>query len=118
MGPADQPDYVNAVAQVHTALAAPQLLTELLAIERRQGRRRCAGQRNAPRTLDLDLLLYGQLAMRDDELTLPHPRMHLRAFVLRPLAELDPALSLPGLGLLAPWLARAADQAIERLAAA
>jgi 2-amino-4-hydroxy-6-hydroxymethyldihydropteridine diphosphokinase len=110
------PDYINAVAELRTALAPRDLLHRLLAIEHHFGRVRSV--RNAPRTLDLDLLLYGERVMRDDELTLPHPRMHLRAFVLRPLAELDPALALPGLGPLAPWLERAADQAIERLVAA
>ena len=74
--------------------------------------------RNAPRTLDLDLLLYGDRVLHDDTLTLPHPRLHLRAFVLQPLAEIDPRLVLPGHGGLAPWLARAADQGIERIGAA
>ena len=107
------PDYVNAVAELHTALPPHELLRHLQAIEQSFGRTR--GARNAPRTLDLDLLLHGDRVLHDDALTLPHPRLHLRAFVLQPLAELDPGLSLPGLGALQPWLRRAADQAIERI---
>ncbi|HMO46400.1 MAG TPA: 2-amino-4-hydroxy-6-hydroxymethyldihydropteridine diphosphokinase [Rubrivivax sp.] len=109
------PDYVNAVAELRTALAPHELLRRLQAIEARFGRVRSV--RNAPRTLDLDLLLYGQQLRHDAELTLPHPRLHLRAFVLEPLAELDAALSLPGLGPLAPWRQRAADQPVEAVAA-
>ena len=84
------PDYVNAVAQVATRLTAPELLAELQIIERAAGRQR--PYRNAPRTLDLDLLLYGSARMSSAELTVPHPRMRERAFVLLPLAELAPAL--------------------------
>lgn len=110
------PDFINAVAELRSTLPAPVLLHELQAIERAFGRVRSV--RNAPRTLDLDLLLHGEQEMHSDTLTLPHPRLHLRAFVLLPLAEIDPALVLPGLGPLGPWLQRAADQGIERLAAA
>lgn len=110
---AEGPDFVNAVAELHTALRPPALLQRLQAIEQRFGRVR--GVRNAPRTLDLDLLLHGDTVMHGAALTLPHPRLHLRAFVLRPLVELDAALSLPGLGPLAPWLRRAADQPVERI---
>ena len=110
------PDFINAVAELRSTLPALALLRELQAIEQAFGRERSV--RNAPRTLDLDLLLYGQQAMHSGTLTLPHPRLHLRAFVLRPLAELDPALSLPGLGALGPWLQRASGQVIERLAEA
>lgn len=110
------PDYINAVAELHTALAPHQLLLRLQTIEARFGRVRSV--RNAPRTLDLDLLLFGEQMLHDDHLTLPHPRLHLRAFVLQPLAELDPTLSLPGLGPLALWLQRTADQPIERVATA
>src|SRR5438128_2571535 len=77
------PDYLNAVALVRTELDAHQLLHALQAIELRHGRER--SHRNAPRTLDLDLLLYGDEVIRTDDLTVPHPRMHERAFVLRPL---------------------------------
>ena len=111
-----KPDFVNAVAELHTALTPLELLRRLQAIEQDFGRVRSV--RNAPRTLDLDLLLHGQAVMQGGELTLPHPRAQLRAFVLRPLAEIDPALSLPGLGPLGPWLQRTAGQAVERIAAA
>ncbi len=110
------PDFINAVAELHSTLPALALLRELQAIEQAFGRERSV--RNAPRTLDLDLLLYGEQVTNSDALTLPHPRLQLRAFVLRPLAELDPALLLPGLGGLGPWLQRAADQTIERLTSA
>ena len=110
------PDFINAAAELRTALPALPLLHQLQAIEQAFGRVR--GERNAPRTLDLDLLAYGDLVMQGDELTLPHPRLHLRAFVLRPLHDLDPGLSLPGLGPLAPWLQRAQHQDIERIGAA
>jgi 2-amino-4-hydroxy-6-hydroxymethyldihydropteridine diphosphokinase len=110
------PDFINAVAELHSALPALAMLRELQTIEQAFGRERSV--RNAPRTLDLDLLLYGEQVMHSETLTLPHPRLHLRAFVLRPLAEIDPALLLPGLGGLGPWLQRVSDQAIERLVAA
>jgi 2-amino-4-hydroxy-6-hydroxymethyldihydropteridine diphosphokinase len=110
------PDFINAVAEIHTALPALALLHELQAIEHGFGRVRSV--RNAPRTLDLDLLLHGEQVMQSNALTLPHPRLHQRAFVLLPLAELAPALTLPGLGPLGPWLQGTADQAIERLTAA
>lgn len=109
------PDFVNAVAELCTTLPALALLHRMQHIE--QGFGRVRSVRNAPRTLDLDLLLHGGNVMNNDTLTLPHPRLHLRAFVLLPLAELDPGLTLPGLGPLEPWLRRAADQVIERLAA-
>ncbi|MBC7917682.1 MAG: 2-amino-4-hydroxy-6-hydroxymethyldihydropteridine diphosphokinase [Rhodoferax sp.] len=85
---ADGPDYVNAVVEVQTRLTAPALLGALQAIELRAGRER--PYRNAPRTLDLDLLLYGDASMDSDALTLPHPRMWERAFVVLPLAEIAP----------------------------
>jgi len=107
------PDYVNAVAELDTTLAPGALLAELQALEQLAGRERA--YRNAPRTLDLDLLLHGEQVLTDPLLTLPHPRLHLRAFVLLPLAELAPGLRLPGLGLLADWLPGVADQAIERM---
>lgn len=107
------PDFVNAVAELSTDLPPQPLLAELQAIEQRFGRQR--GARNAPRTLDLDLLLHGDSVLHTPRLTLPHPRLHLRAFVLAPLAEIAPALDLPGLGCIAAWLPSVADQAIERL---
>jgi 2-amino-4-hydroxy-6-hydroxymethyldihydropteridine diphosphokinase len=83
-------DYVNAVVEVQTSLAPHALLTQLQSIETAAGRAR--PYRNAPRTLDLDILLYAQLALNDEVLVIPHPRMWQRAFVLRPLAEIAPAL--------------------------
>jgi len=109
------PDFINAVAELHTTLGALALLHRLQDIEQRFGRVRSV--RNAPRTLDLDLLLLGEQEHHDAELQLPHPRLHLRAFVLLPLAELDATLCIPGLGPIAPWLARAADQSIAKMAA-
>jgi 2-amino-4-hydroxy-6-hydroxymethyldihydropteridine diphosphokinase len=82
------PDYLNAVAELQTALTAPELLAQLQALERAAGRER--PYRNAPRTLDLDLLLYGHARIDSAALTVPHPRMHERAFVLLPLQELAP----------------------------
>ena len=102
------PDYVNAVAALHTRLAALDLLDALQAIERAAGRER--PYPNAPRTLDLDLLLYGDARIVSARLTLPHPRMRERAFVLKPLADIAPALVAP------QELARVAGQRAERLA--
>jgi 2-amino-4-hydroxy-6-hydroxymethyldihydropteridine diphosphokinase len=110
---ASGPDFINAVAELHTALPALALLHLMQAIEQDCGRTRSV--RNAPRTLDLDLLSYGDAVLRSDELTLPHPRAHLRAFVLLPLAEIDPQLKLPGLGPIGPWVECSAGQDIERL---
>jgi 2-amino-4-hydroxy-6-hydroxymethyldihydropteridine diphosphokinase len=84
------PDYLNAVVEVETRLSAPELLRELLALETKAGRER--PHRNAPRTLDLDLLLFGTSRITSPELTVPHPRMRERAFVLVPLAEIAPGL--------------------------
>jgi 2-amino-4-hydroxy-6-hydroxymethyldihydropteridine diphosphokinase len=95
-----QPDYVNAVVAVRTTLPPRALLRRLQAIERRQHRRREPGDpRKAPRTLDLDLLLYGGRRIHGAHLAVPHPRMHERAFVLRPLLDIAPAASIPGHGL-------------------
>jgi 2-amino-4-hydroxy-6-hydroxymethyldihydropteridine diphosphokinase len=91
----DQPDFINAVAKIETELTPRALLDELLAIEQRFSRVR--GQKNGPRTLDLDIILYGDDRYADDTLTIPHPRMHERAFVLVPLAEIAPDLIVPGL---------------------
>jgi 2-amino-4-hydroxy-6-hydroxymethyldihydropteridine diphosphokinase len=107
------PDYLNAVAALSTSLAPIELLRALQDVERRHGRER--PYRNAPRTLDLDLLLFGDLLIDTPELVLPHPRMHQRAFVLRPLAELAPRLSIPGRGTLAALLAGVAGQQVDRL---
>ena len=110
---ASGPDFYNAVAAIETQQSPQALLQALQAIELAHGRERPF--RNAPRTLDLDLLLYGDLVVDEPGLTLPHPRMHLRAFVLRPLLEIAPALVHPTLGPLQPWCERTADQAIQRL---
>lgn len=111
---ASGPNFVNAVARIETLLDAEELLAQLLAIERRHGRER--PYRNAPRTLDLDLLLYGQARIESPALTVPHPRLHARAFVLAPLAELAPDLHVPGRGTVAALLACVRAQPIERLA--
>lgn len=108
----DGPDYLNAVARVITDLPPLTLLAALQAIEARHGRER--PYRNAPRTLDLDLLLYGDQTVDLDRLVVPHPRLHQRAFVLRPLLELAPALGAPGLGALADFIPSTADQVLQR----
>ncbi len=108
------PDYLNAVAELRTSLAPIELLRRLQAIELAHGRER--PYRNAPRTLDLDLLLFDAITLGEPELTLPHPRAHERAFVLAPLAELAPDLSIPGRGRVSELLAAVADQRIERFA--
>lgn len=96
VGDTDQSDFLNAVVELETAIEPLELLRRMHEIEDRQGRvrdpRRCWG----PRTLDLDLLLFGDAVIRDEELVVPHPRMTCRAFVLRPLADLAPGLSVPG----------------------
>ena len=109
------PDYVNAVAEVETTLAAPELLHVLQRIENAHGRVRPVGVVNAPRTLDLDLLLFGKDTVATPELTVPHPRMHLRAFVLVPLLEIAPDAVIPGLGAARDYVAATADQAIQKI---
>lgn len=104
VGYLDQPDYMNAVAQIETALAPRALLDELLGIERRYGRVRDFP--NAPRTLDLDIVLYGDNVVQEPGLTIPHPRMHERAFVLVPLAEIAPDLVVPGRGRVSELVTR------------
>ena len=113
VGLLDQPDFINAVAALETGLAPEELLDALLDLEARFGRIR--RDRNGPRTLDLDLLLYDDLQLELPRLTLPHPRLHLRAFVLCPLAEIAPALAIPGRGSVAAWLPAVANQGIARL---
>lgn len=107
------PDYLNAVALLVTKLEPHALLAELQRIELAHGRER--PYRNAPRTLDLDLLLYGDGCVATPTLTVPHPRLHERAFVLRPLAEVAPALVVPGQGRVDGLLAAVAGQRIDRL---
>ena len=97
LGPSDQPDFINAVALLDTRLTAGQLLSQSQLIENRQGRVRC-GQRWGPRILDLDMLLYGDQVIDEPGLTVPHPGIRYRNFVLMPLLELAPDLEIPGLG--------------------
>ncbi|MDO6388353.1 MULTISPECIES: 2-amino-4-hydroxy-6-hydroxymethyldihydropteridine diphosphokinase [Uliginosibacterium] len=113
-GTEGQPDYVNAVAALDTTLAAPELLEALLELEKNFGRQRST--RNAARTLDLDLLLYGCEILDAPGLHLPHPRMHERAFVLIPLAELAPETRIPGRGPVLELLNALPDQRIARIA--
>lgn len=108
------PDYLNAVAALSTSLEASDLLAALHTIEAEAGRER--SYRNAPRTLDLDLLSWDDVVSDRPALTLPHPRLQLRAFVLVPLLEIAPDLALPGLGRLSNWLPGVAGQRIERWA--
>lgn len=113
---AQGPDYLNGVLEVSTRLSPEDLLERLQAIETGQGRER--PYRHAPRTLDLDLLVHGGQVRHHPRLILPHPRLHLRAFVLLPLLELAPDLELPGIGRLGDRLAAVSDQRIERIAPA
>ena len=110
---ADGPDFANAVVAIETQLPAARLLAELQAIEAAFGRTR--PYRNAPRTLDLDLLTYGNERIDAANLTVPHPRLHLRAFVLAPLAELAPDLDIAGLGPVHGLLANCRDQGVSRV---
>ncbi|HEU0335728.1 MAG TPA: 2-amino-4-hydroxy-6-hydroxymethyldihydropteridine diphosphokinase [Gaiellaceae bacterium] len=97
VGYLDQPPFLNGAAAVETELAPRELLERLLGVERALGRVR-EGPRFGPRTIDLDLLLYGDAVLDEPGLTLPHPRLHERRFALAPLAELDPELVVPGRG--------------------
>lgn len=109
------PDYINAVAEVQTSLSALELLQTLLGIEKEFGRERPAGIHNAPRTMDLDLLLYGQEVYQTEFLTLPHPRMHERAFVLVPLCEISSHTLIPGKGWAEDFLDKVKDQGICKI---
>lgn len=111
--PAPQPEFINAVAALETTLPPLGLLARLHAIERRQRRVR-QHQRNAPRTLDLDVLLYGRARLHHPSLEVPHPRMGGRAFVLRPLVELSPGVTIPGRGLARAFLPAVRAQRIAR----
>lgn len=116
VGVGAQPDFVNAVARIETSLSARALLWELLAAEARFGRTRAFP--GAPRTLDLDLLLYGDHVIDEPGLVVPHPRMHERAFVLAPLAEIAPEVAIPGRGRALALLARLGNQKILKIGAA
>jgi 2-amino-4-hydroxy-6-hydroxymethyldihydropteridine diphosphokinase len=106
-------DYINAVVKLETSLTASALLDLLQAIERDFGRER--PYVNAPRTMDLDLLLYGQSTIRSDKLTVPHPRMTQRAFVLIPLLQIDPFIQIPGKGAAHSFVPAVAGQAIQKI---
>jgi len=113
LGYTEQPSFVNAVAQVETGLPAERLLAELHAIEARHGRSRSFA--NAPRPLDLDLLLFGNAVLDDPGLQVPHPRMHGRAFVLLPLVEIAGDIAIPRLGSAKALLDKCGNQGVEKL---
>jgi 2-amino-4-hydroxy-6-hydroxymethyldihydropteridine diphosphokinase len=106
VGSVDQPRFLNGAVELETALSARRLLGGLLELERAFGRDRAAVPAQGPRTLDLDLLLYGQDVIDEPGLEIPHPRLHERRFVLEPLTELDPALEVPGKGSVQTLLAK------------
>ena len=110
----NQPDFINAVAKIETALAPQALLHALLHIEHQHGRQRTF--HNAPRTLDLDVLLYDDMQLHEHGLTIPHPQMHKRAFVLQPLLEIAPDIGIPGLGQAQRLLQACQEQVLERIA--
>ncbi len=109
---ADGPDFINAVAELTTRLSPHELLRGLQAIELSHGRQR--PYRNAPRTLDLDLLLYGNTRINEPDLVVPHPRLHERAFVLAPLEELAPRLTIAGHGSVADLRSATSAQSVDR----
>jgi 2-amino-4-hydroxy-6-hydroxymethyldihydropteridine diphosphokinase len=113
VGYLDQPDFVNAVAKIETQLAPKALLDALLEMEKDRGRTR--EFQNAPRVLDLDVLLYDGLIHHEHGLTLPHPEMHKRAFVLCPLLEIAPGCEIPGVGRAGGMLEKCLNQELERL---
>ena len=113
VGKLDQPDFINAVACVETTLTPHELLQAILAIEQRHGRKR--ESLNAPRTLDLDILLYDDLECLEEKLIIPHPRMTQRAFVLQPLHEIAPDCIIPGYGALQPLLSACSGQSLEKI---
>lgn len=113
VGYESQPDFLNCVAKLDTDLDARSLLEHLEQVEHDLGRKRSF--RNAPRSIDLDLLLYGEQKIDTPRLTVPHPRMHERAFVLAPLAELEPEIRIPGRGPAADLLRACGDQRVERV---
>ena len=114
MGPQDQPDYVNAVAAIDTTLTAEQLLDALQQIEQQQGRKRKA-ERWGPRTLDLDILLYGNQVIATERLTVPHYGLRVREFVLYPLYEIAPQLNLPDGTVLSSLLAQVSQNGLQKL---
>jgi 2-amino-4-hydroxy-6-hydroxymethyldihydropteridine diphosphokinase len=115
MGPVEQPDYVNAVALVLTQLPANELLVRLQALELEQGRDRTAGPRWGPRCIDLDILTYGNQQINSTQLVIPHPGISLRNFVLLPLFEICPHLSIPGQGLVSQLMAGIDVTTLEKI---
>ncbi|MES2580739.1 MAG: 2-amino-4-hydroxy-6-hydroxymethyldihydropteridine diphosphokinase [Pseudomonadota bacterium] len=113
IGYENQPDFINAVAEISTTLSPTELLEALLTIENQAGRERPFA--NAPRVLDCDLLCYDDIEMHTQQLTLPHPRMHLRGFVLLPLAEIAPDLSIPNHGNVVKLAQTHLNQGIQKL---
>ena len=113
VGYLDQPDFINAVVKIETTLEPLALLQILLALEQVNGRTR--EFQNAPRTLDLDVLLYDELQHHEHGLTVPHPQMHKRAFVLQPLMEIEPNSVIPGIGAAEQAMQLCADQQLEKL---
>ncbi len=109
----ENPDFVNAVVKIETTILPQDLLQALLDIEQQHGRERTF--RNAPRTLDLDVLLYDDMQMHEQGLTIPHPQMHMRAFVLEPLLEISPEATIPGIGSAKLALDNCTDQVLERI---
>ena len=114
VGLSAQPDFLNAVARIDTSLEPDELLEQLLRIETEQGRVR-VGERFGPRLIDLDLLLYNETVLQTEGLTLPHPRMLERRFVLEPLAELEGDMSLPGGRRLCDCLDACSDQRLDKI---
>jgi 2-amino-4-hydroxy-6-hydroxymethyldihydropteridine diphosphokinase len=114
IGGVEQPAFVNAVAEIETTLAPTELMSALLAIERAHDRVREV--KNGPRTLDLDILLFGDLQLDLEAVTTPHPRAHQRAFVLLPLLEIAPDLTIPGRGAARDYLASVSGQLVHRIA--
>jgi 2-amino-4-hydroxy-6-hydroxymethyldihydropteridine diphosphokinase len=113
VGPGEQADYINGVVKIRTSQQPEQLLDALLTIETRQGRVR--NTRWGPRTLDLDILLYGQEITNDENLQIPHPRMLERNFVLYPLFDVEPGLIIPGNGPLAHWINKSDQNGLEKI---
>ena len=113
IGYLDQPDFINAVVKIETTLQPLALLRSMLELEQDNGRTR--EFKNAPRTLDLDVLMYDDLQHHEHGLTLPHPQMHKRAFVLQPLLEIEPGCLIPGIGSASVAMERCKDQKLQRL---
>ncbi|MEO6155740.1 MAG: 2-amino-4-hydroxy-6-hydroxymethyldihydropteridine diphosphokinase [Thermomonas sp.] len=114
-GQVEQPDFINAAVLLETGLGARVLLDRLLAVERNFGRIRSPGERWGPRTLDLDLLLFGDEVIDEPGLQVPHPHLHERAFAMLPLADIAPELSIPGVGLVGELAAAMASDGIQAL---